>query len=89
MIIKKIIPENGIITETIYLTPNEIKLMNECKCIAIRRYKESGISMTKQTLELLHYSMLGILRFEGEQRLREYVCNARLNKKSSTLCGYC
>lgn len=91
MTIERIVSENGSVTEIPHLTPDEVKLLWECKIIAIQRYDEAGETLTKSSLELLDYSMLSILRFEGEQRLREYVQNARLQrkKKSSIHRGYC
>ena len=91
MTIERIVSDNGAVTEIPHLTPDEVKLLWECKVITIQRYNEAGEVLTKSSLELLDYSMLGILRFEGEQRLREYVQNARLQrkKKSSIPRGYC
>ena len=91
MTVERIVSENGAVTEIPHLTPDEVKLLWECKIITIQRYDEAGEVLTKSSLELLDYSMLGILRFEGEQRLREYVQNARLKrkKKSSISRGYC
>lgn len=91
MTVERVVSENGAVTEIPQLTPDEVKLLWECKITAIQRYDEAGEVFTKASLELLDYSMLGILRYEGEQRLREYVQNARLQreKKSSTLRGYC
>ena len=91
MTVEKVVSENGAVTEIPQLTPDEVKLLWECKITAIQRYDEAGEVLTKSSLELLDYSMLGILRYEGEQRLREYVQNARLQseKKSSTPRGYC
>ena len=91
MTIERIVSDNGAVTELPHLTPDEVKLLWECKIITIQRYDEAGELLTKSSLELLDYSMLGILRFEGEQRLREYVQNARLQrkKKSSIPRGYC
>ena len=91
MTVERVVSENGAVTEIPQLTPDEVKLLWECKITAIQRYEETGEVLTKASLELLDYSMLGILRYEGEQRLREYVQNARLQreKKSSTPRGYC
>lgn len=91
MTVERIVSENGAVTEIPQLTPDEVKLLWECKITAIQRYDEAGEVLTKSSLELLDYSMLGILRYEGEQRLREYVQNARLQrkKKSSISRGYC
>ena len=91
MTIERIASENGAVTEIPHLTPDEVKLLWECKIITIQRYDEAGEVLTKSSLELLDYSMLGILRFEGGQRLREYVQNAKLQrkKKSSISRGYC
>ena len=91
MTVERVVSENGAVTEIPQLTPDEVKLLWECKITAIQRYDEAGEVLTKASLELLDYSMLGILRYEGEQRLREYVQNARLlrKKKSSTPRGYC
>lgn len=91
MTVERVVSENGAVTEIPHLTPDEVKLLWECKIAAIQRYDEAGEVLTKSSLELLDYSMLGILRYEGEQRLREYVQNARLQrkKKSSTPRGYC
>lgn len=91
MTVERVVSENGAVTETPQLTPDEVKLLWECKIITIQRYEEAGEVLTKASLELLDYSMLGILRFEGEQRLREYVQNAKLQrkKKSSIPRGYC
>lgn len=91
MTVERVVSENGAVTEILQLTPDEVKLLWECKIIAIQRYDEAGEVLTKSSLELLDYSMLGILRYEGEQRLREYVQNARLQrkKKCSTPRGYC
>ena len=91
MTVERVVSENGAVTEIPHLTPDEVKLLWECKIIAIQRYDEAGEVLTKSSLELLDYSMLGILRYEGEQRLREYVQNARLQrkKKSGTPRGYC
>ena len=91
MTVERIVSENGAVTEIPHLTPDEVKLLWECKITAIQRYDEAGEVLTKSSLELLDYSMLGILRYEGEQRLREYVQNARLQrkKKSSISRGYC
>ena len=91
MTVERIVSENGAVTEIPHLTPDEVKLLWECKITAIQRYDEAGEVLTKSSLELLDYSMLGILRYEGEQRLREYVQNARLQrkKKSSIPRGYC
>ena len=91
MTIERIVSENGAVTEIPHLTPDEVKLLWECKIITIQRYDEAGEVLTKSSLELLDYSMLGILRFEGEQRLREYVQNAKLQRKrkSSIPRGYC
>ena len=91
MTVERVVSENGAVTEIPQLTPDEVKLLWECKITAIQRYDEAGEVLTKSSLELLDYSMLGILRYEGEQRLREYVQNARLQrkKKSNTPRGYC
>lgn len=91
MTVERVVSENGAVTEIPQLTPDEVKLLWECKITAIQRYDEAGEVLTKSSLELLDYSMLGILRYEGEQRLREYVQNARLQrkKKSSISRGYC
>ena len=91
MTVERVVSENGAVTEIPHLTPDEVKLLWECKITAIQRYDEAGEVLTKASLELLDYSMLGILRYEGEQRLREYVQNARLQrkKKSNTPRGYC
>ena len=91
MTVERVVTENGAVTEIPHLTPDEVKLLWECKIITIQRYEEAGEALTKASLELLDYSMLGILRYEGEQQLREYVQNARLlrKKKSSTPRGYC
>ena len=91
MTVERVVSENGAVTEIPQLTPDEAKLLWECKIAAIQRYDEAGEVLTKSSLELLDYSMLGILRYEGEQRLREYVQNARLQrkKKSSIPRGYC
>ena len=91
MTVERVVSENGAVTEIPQLTPDEVKLLWECKITAIQRYNEAGEVLTKSSLELLDYSMLGILRYEGEQRLREYVQKARLQrkKKSSTPRGYC
>ena len=91
MTVERIVSENGSVIEIPHLTPDEVKLLWECKIITIQRYDEAGEVLTKSSLELLDYSMLGILRFEGEQRLREYVQNAKLQreKKSSISRGYC
>lgn len=91
MTVEKAIAKDGSVTEISHLTPDEVKLLWECKITAIQRYDEAGETLTKSSLELLDYSMLSILRFEGEQRLREYVQNARLHrkKKSSINRGYC
>ena len=91
MTVERVVSENGAVTEIPQLTPDEVKLLWGCKIAAIQRYDEAGEVLTKASLELLDYSMLGILRYEGEQRLREYVQNARLQrkKKSSTPRGYC
>lgn len=91
MTIERVMTKDGSVTEIPHLTPDEVKLLWECKIIAIQRYDEAGETLTKSSLELLDYSMLSILRFEGEQRLREYVQNARLQrkKKSSIHRGYC
>ena len=91
MTVERVVSENGAVTEIPQLTPDEVKLLWECKITAIQRYDEAGEVLTKASLELLDYSMLGILRYEGEQRLREYVQNARLQrkKKSNTPRGYC
>ena len=91
MTVERVVSENGAVTEIPQLTPDEVKLLWECKITAIQRYDEAGEVLTKSSLELLDYSMLGILRYEGEQRLREYVQNARLKrkKKSSISRGYC
>lgn len=91
MTVERVVSENGAVTEIPHLTPDEVKLLWECKIITIQRYDEAGEVLTKSSLELLDYSMLGILRYEGEQRLREYVQNARLQrkKKSSIYRGYC
>ena len=91
MTVERVVSENGAVTEIPHLTPDEVKLLWECKITAIQRYDEAGEVLTKSSLELLDYSMLGILRYEGEQRLREYVQNARLQrkKKSNTPRGYC
>ena len=90
MTVERVVSENGAVTEIPHLTPDEVKLLWECKITAIQRYDEAGEVLTKSSLELLDYSMLGILRYEGEQRLREYVQNARLQrkKKRSTPRGY-
>ena len=91
MTVERVVSENGAVTEIPHLTPDEVKLLWECKITAIQRYDEAGEVLTKSSLELLDYSMLGILRYEGEQRLREYVQNARLQrkKKSNTPRWYC
>ena len=91
MTVERVVSKNGAVTEIPQLTPDEVKLLWECKITAIQRYDEAGEVLTKASLELLDYSMLGILRFEGEQRLREYVQNAKLQrkKKSSIPRGYC
>lgn len=91
MTVERVVSENGAVTEIPHLTPDEVKLLWECKITAIQRYDEAGEVLTKSSLELLDYSMLGILRYEGEQRLREYVQNAKLQrkKKSSISRGYC
>lgn len=91
MTVERVIAKDGSVTEIPRLTPDEVKLLWECKITAIQRYDEAGETLTKSSLELLDYSMLSILRFEGEQRLREYVQNARLHrkKKSSINRGYC
>lgn len=91
MTVERVVSENGAVTEIPQLTPDEVKLLWECKITAIQRYDEAGEVLTKSSLELLDYSMLGILRYEGEQRLREYVQNAKLQrkKKSSIPRGYC
>lgn len=91
MTVERVVSENGAVTEIPHLTPDEVKLLWECKITAIQRYEETGEVLTKASLELLDYSMLGILRYEGEQRLREYVQNAKLQrkKKSSIPRGYC
>ena len=91
MTVERVVSENGAVTEIPHLTPDEVKLLWECKITAIQRYEEAGEVLTKASLELLDYSMLGILRYEGEQRLREYVQNAKLQrkKKSSIPRGYC
>ena len=91
MTVERVVSENGAMTEIPHLTPDEVKLLWECKITAIQRYDEAGEVLTKASLELLDYSMLGILRYEGEQRLREYVQNAKLQrkKKSSIPRGYC
>ena len=91
MTVERVVSENGAVTEIPHFTPDEVKLLWECKIITIQRYEETGEVLTKASLELLDYSMLGILRYEGEQRLREYVQNARLQrkKKSSIPRGYC
>lgn len=91
MTVERIVAQDGSVTEVPHLTPDEVKLLWECKITVIQRYNDAGETLTKQSLELLDYSMLGILRFEGEQRLKEFVQNARLNmkKKSSTPRGYC
>lgn len=91
MTVERVVSENGAVTEIPQLTPDEVKLLWECKIITIQRYDEAGEVLTKSSLELLDYSMLGILRYEGEQRLREFVQNARLQrkKKSSISRGYC
>ena len=91
MTVERVVSENGAVTEIPHLTPDEVKLLWECKITAIQRYDEAGEVLTKASLELLDYSMLGILRYEGEQRLREYVQNAKLQrkKKSSIPRGYC
>lgn len=91
MTVEKVIAKDGSVTEIPHLTSDEVKLLWECKITAIQRYDEAGETLTKSSLELLDYSMLSILRFEGEQRLREYVQNARLHrkKKSSINRGYC
>lgn len=91
MTVERIVAQDGSVTEVPQLTPDEVKLLWECKITVIQRYNDAGETLTKQSLELLDYSMLGILRFEGEQRLKEFVQNARLNmkKKSSTPRGYC
>ena len=91
MTVERVVSENGAVTEIPQLTPDEVKLLWECKIAAIQRHDEAGEVLTKSSLELLDYSMLGILRYEGEQRLREYVQNARLQrkKKSSIPRGYC
>lgn len=91
MTVERIVAEDGSVTEVPHLTPDEVKLLWECKIAVIQRYDEAGEVLTQSSIELLNYSMLGILRFEGEQRLKEYVQNARLNrkKKSSISRGYC
>ena len=91
MTVERIVSENGAVTEIPHLTPDEVKLLWECKIITIQRYDEAGEVLTKTSLELLDYSMLGILRYEGELRLREYVQNARfqIKQKSSTPRVYC
>ena len=91
MTVERVVSKNGAVTEIPQLTPDEVKLLWECKITAIQRYDEAGEVLTKASLELLDYSMLGILRYEGEQRLREYVQNAKLQrkKKSSIPRGYC
>ena len=91
MTVERVASENGAVTEIPHLTPDEVKLLWECKIITIQRYDEAGEVLTKSSLELLDYSMLGILRFEGEQRLKEYVQNEKLKrkKKSSIHRGYC
>lgn len=91
MTVERIVSEDGAVTEIPHLTPNEVKLLLECKIIVIQRYDEAGETLTKSSLELLDCSMLSILRFEGEQRFREYIQNARLQrkKKSSIHRGYC
>ena len=91
MTVERVVSENGAVTEIPQLTPDEVTLLWECKITAIQRYDEAGEVLTKSSLELLDYSMLGILRYEGEQRLREYVQNAKLQrkKKSSISRGYC
>ena len=91
MTVERVVSENGAVTEIPQLTPDEVKLLWECKITAIQRYDEAGEVLTKSSMELLDYSMLGILRYEGEQRLREYVQNAKLQrkKKSSIPRGYC
>ena len=91
MTVERVVSENGAVTEIPQLTPDEVKLLWECKITAIQRYEEAGEVLTKASLELLDYSMLGILRYEGEQRLREYVQNSKLQKKKKNCIprGYC
>ena len=65
MTVERVVSENGAVTEIPHLTPDEVKLLWECKITAIQRYDEAGEVLTKSSLELLDYSMLGILRYEG------------------------
>ena len=51
MTVERVVSENGAVTEIPQLTPDEVKLLWECKIIAIQRYDEAGEVLTKGFLE--------------------------------------
>ena len=42
MTVERVVSENGAVTEIPQLTPDEVKLLWECKIITIQRYEETG-----------------------------------------------
>lgn len=90
MQIKRIVDQNGAITDVITLTAEENAAIDQAHAIVGDRYKELGLEQTASEKELLEYALQGRLRFDGIEEMLNWARTAKISiRKSSTPRGYC
>lgn len=90
MQIKRIIEENGAITDVITLSTEENAAIDQAHAIVADRYKELGLEQTTWEKEHLEYALQGRLRFDGIEEMLNWARTAKISiRKSSTPRGYC
>lgn len=90
MQIKRIVDENGAITDVITLTAEENAAIDQAHAIVADRYKELGLEQTTWEKEHLEYALQGRLRFDGIEGMLNWARTAKISiRKSSTPRGYC